>query len=119
MAQRRSIQPTYEEREGEPFATPEDAWIWYSQCQQARDEGARYHAGLGAVARPCAPDDIVLEVRRLYRRRILSGAHLRALVRFGRQNGAAAGEGDATAGRLWREALDRLATPLRAKGIVL
>ncbi len=108
---------TCEEDEGEPFATPEDAWVWYSQCQRARDEGARYVAGLGAVIRPCSPDDIVREVRRLYRHRILRGAHLRVLVRFGCDSGVAIG-GDQTASRLWREALDRLEAPLRAKGIV-
>ena len=117
MALKRIIRPTSDARDEESFATPEDAWVWYSQCQRARDEGARYRAGNGDVARPCAPDDIAREVRRLYRRRILRGAHLRALARFGGENGVVVGDGDA-AGRLWREALDRLGTPLRAKGIV-
>lgn len=117
MVLKRSVRPTYEERDEEPFATVEDAWVWYSQCQRARDDGARYVAGAGAVARPCAPDDIVREVRRLYRHCVLRGAHLRVLVRFGCDGGMAMG-GDETAGRLWREALDRLEAPLRAKGIV-
>lgn len=117
MALKRNIRQTLDGRGEEPFATPEDAWIWYSQCQRARDEGARFREGIGAVSRPCAPDDIAREVRRLVRRRILGRAHLRALALFGGEDGGAGGDAD-VAGRLWREALDRLETPLRAKGIV-
>ena len=117
MVQRRTMMPTCDGREGEPFATPEDAWVWYSHCQQARDDGVRLREGMGDVARPCMPDDIAREVHRLYRRRILRSAHLRVLVRFGCDSGMGAGD-DENAGRLWREALDRLATPLKAKGIV-
>ncbi|ARJ68016.1 hypothetical protein WV31_04350 [Magnetospirillum sp. ME-1] len=117
MALKRNIRSTFDDRGEEPFTTPEDAWIWYSQCQRARDEGARFREGIGAVARPCAPDDIAREVRRLVQRRILGRAHLRALALFGGEGGVAVGDGAVT-GRLWREALDRLETPLRAKGIV-
>jgi hypothetical protein len=117
MVIKTNIRQTGEEGAEEPFATSEEAWIWYAQCQLARDEGARFTAGLGRVARPCHPDDIVREVRRLYGRRVLRAAHLRVLARFG--GGAAAPEsGGAGDGRLWREALDRLDAPLRAKGIV-
>ncbi|WP_009870163.1 hypothetical protein [Paramagnetospirillum magnetotacticum] len=113
----RNIKGTYDAREGEPFATPEDAWIWYAHCQMARDEGARFQAGLGDIARPCVPDDIAREVRRLYRHRVLRGAHLRVLVRFGDEAARTVGD-DGGETRLWREALDRLAVPLRAKGII-
>lgn len=117
MVHRRTMMPTCDDREGEPFATPEDAWVWYSHCQQARDDGVRLREGMGVVARPCVPDDIAREVRRLYQRRILRSSHLRVLARFGRDGGTAVGD-DENAGRLWREALDRLATPLKTKGIV-
>lgn len=117
MALKRNIRQTYDDRDGEPFATPEDAWIWYSQCQRARDEGARFREGIGAVARPCAPDDIAREVRRLVQRRILGRAHLRVLTLFAGEGGVAEGDRGG-ADRLWREALDRLEAPLRAKGIV-
>jgi hypothetical protein len=118
VANKRNNNKTYDEREGQPFATPEDAWVWYAQCQRARDEGARFQAGQGDIARPCAPDDIAREVGRLYRLRILRGAHLRVLARFGGETAMAAGDGDDGASRLWREAMDRLGGPLRAKGIV-
>lgn len=117
MAQKRTLAKPCDERDVEPFATPEDAWIWYSHCQRARNEGARFLAGLGDVARPCAPDDIAREVWRLYRHRVLRGSHLRILARFGLECGVTQGAGP-DADRLWREALDRLASPLRAKGIV-
>ncbi len=117
MVQSRGLIKTYDAREAEPFATPEDAWVWYSHCQRARDEGARFVAGLGDIARPCAPDDIAREVWRLYRRRVLRGSHLRILAQFGSECGVTRGAGP-DADRLWREALDRLASPLRAKGIV-
>ncbi len=117
MAQKRTLTKTYDAREAEPFATSEDAWIWYSHCQRARNEGARFLAGLGDMARPCAPDDIAREVWRLYRRRVLRGSHLRVLAQFGSECGVTQGAGPET-DRLWREALDHLAAPLRAKGIV-
>lgn len=117
MALKRTIRPTIDDREEEPFATPEDAWAWYSRCQLARDEGARFQAGLGDIARPCSPDDIARELRRLYRSRVLRGAHLRVLARFSGDAGSAADD-DSSTGRLWREALDRLGEQLRAKGIV-
>lgn len=117
MAIMRNIGKTFDQRSGEPFQTAEEAWLWYSLCQQARLDGARMRAGMGLVARPCAPDDIAREVSRLYRRRVLRGAHLRVLVRLGCARGVATGGGEAEE-RLWREALDHLDEPLRAKGIV-
>ncbi|RAU23822.1 hypothetical protein CU669_01660 [Paramagnetospirillum kuznetsovii] len=104
----------------EPFTTAEEAWLWYARCQIARDDGVRFHLGRGDVARPCEPDDIVREVQRLYRVRVLRRSHLTVLGRFGRQltppnPHGGDGQGEAI---LWDEALDRLTTPLRNKGIV-
>jgi len=104
----------------EPFTTVEEAWLWFVRCAEARAEGARFAAGRGEVARPCEPDDIAREVGRLYRGRILQPVHLKVLDRFGRRLARPdpwAGDSPADA-RLWDEALDRLATPLRRKGIV-
>lgn len=118
MAMKRNTQRTYAGREASPFSTAEEAWIWYAQCQIARDEGVRFVAGLGAVVRPCSPDDIAREVLRLHRRRILRSAHLRALGRFVGRGDAGGVPADGRDEQLWQEALDRLLTPLRAKGIV-
>lgn len=107
-------------REMEAFTTAEEAWFWYARCQIARDEGVRFTAGLGAVARPCEPDDIVREVRRLHRANMLRSAHLRVLGRFGHRLSPPNPHGDDSTveAGLWEEALDRLTTPLRHKGIV-
>jgi hypothetical protein len=94
--------------------------MWYARCQTARDEGARFRAGQGEVARPCEPDDIAREVGRLYRGRLLRRAHLKVLDVFGRRLTPPdpwAGDSPVEAG-LWTEALDRLTTPLKKKGIV-
>lgn len=104
----------------EPFATAEEAWFWYARCQIARDDGVRFRAGLGEVTRPCEPDDIVREVQRLYRGRVLRRDHLGVLGRFGRRLSPPDPHGGDSRGAasLWDEALDRLTTPLRHKGIV-
>lgn len=103
-----------------PFDTAEDAWLWYSQCQIARLQGVRFTAGLGDVARPCDPDDIYRAVDGLYRRRVLGKGHLSVLGRFGLRLAPPdpwAGDSPGEAS-LWGEALDRLETVLRGKGIV-
>ncbi|MDO8606941.1 MAG: hypothetical protein Q7R40_10425 [Phaeospirillum sp.] len=107
-------------RDTESFTTAEEAWFWYARCQIARDDGVRFTAGLGAVARPCEPDDIAREVQRLYRARVLLSCHLGVLVRFGRRLAPPDIHDDGTAAEamLWEESLDRLTTPLRQKGIV-
>ncbi|CAA7627412.1 hypothetical protein [Magnetospirillum sp. SS-4] len=106
--------------EGVPFSSAEEAWLWYARCQIARDEGVRYTAGLADIPRPCEPDDIAREVGRLHRGRRLRPGHLRVLGRFGGRLTAPDPQGDATPGEaaLWDEAMDRLTTPLRHKGIV-
>lgn len=108
------------ERAAEPFASAEEAWLWFSRCQMARIEGVRFTADAGEVARPCDPDDIYRAVAALCRQGRLGQAHVAVLGRFGCRLAppdpwAGDRQGDA---RLWGEALDRLTTPLRAKGIV-
>lgn len=120
MARERYAGCILNDHEAEMFTTTEEAWLWFVRCQAARDEGARFGAGRGDIARPCEPDDIAREVGRLYRGRILRPDHLRVLDRFGRRLAPPdpwAGDSPAEA-RLWEEALDRLTTPLRRKGIV-
>ncbi|MGC2856004.1 hypothetical protein ACM64Y_11060 [Novispirillum sp. DQ9] len=103
-----------------PFASAEEAWMWFWQCQIARDDGARFTANAGDRVRPCEPDDIYRAAARLHRGRRLAVAHLEVLGRFGRALTPPDGRlpGQDAAAALWREALDRLEEPLRAKGIV-
>lgn len=103
-----------------PFPSAEDAWMWFWQCQIARDEGARFTANAGDVVRPCEPDDIYRAAARLHRGRHLGRPHVEVLGRYGRALTPpdARVPGQAGAAVLWREALAALESPLRAKGIV-
>ncbi|MQX37500.1 hypothetical protein [Roseospira navarrensis] len=107
-------------RRTEPFDSAETAWFWLQRAQLCRAEGARLDGDPLAAARPCDPDDIVRAVRRLTADRVLRAEHLRVLTRHGRRltpPDARLPE-EARDAALWAEALDRLATPLRRKGIV-
>ncbi|MHC8508720.1 MAG: hypothetical protein ACYYKD_04870 [Rhodospirillales bacterium] len=103
-----------------PFDTTEEAWFWYMQCVALRREGARLKAGSGVFARPCEPDDLAACAVKLVRRRRLTVGHVDVLTAYG----AAGAPPDCHApgqfghARLWDEALDRMTTLLRAKGIV-
>lgn len=110
----------FSERRSQPFATAEEAWLWFSRCQLARLEGVRFTADCGDVARPCDPDDIYRAVDRLHRQRRLSPGHVSVLGRFGCRLAAPDPYAGDTPGEasLWVEALDRLETLLRDKGIV-
>ncbi|MCY3830138.1 MAG: hypothetical protein OXF89_13480 [Rhodospirillaceae bacterium] len=44
----------------EPFDTAEEAWFWAMSCLVAREDGARFVAGLGLQERPCSPDDLIV-----------------------------------------------------------
>ncbi len=110
----------YSDQSGQPFGSAEEAWLWYARCQIAREDGVRYVAGLAEIPRPCDPDDIAREVRRLHRNHRLGNAHIRVLCRFGSSLVSPTPDLDASRfeTKLWEEALDRLTFPLRNKGIV-
>jgi hypothetical protein len=104
----------------QPFSSAEEAWFWTMAALVARRDGARIVSGAGLVQRPCEPDDVVRSLDRLYRQRRIDLQHARILRIWGERQSAPDPRvpregGDA---RLWREAMQRLAWPLRAKGIV-
>jgi hypothetical protein len=103
-----------------PFRSAEEAWLWTMAALRARRDGARYTANRGLLSRPCEPDDVVRCLDALYRRRRIDLVHARILRVWGERqtppNPAYATE--SCDFRLWREALERLDLPLRAKGIV-
>lgn len=105
---------------GEPFPSAEAAWLWFARCQVARIEGVKPAGGMGAETRPCDPDDIYRAVMALARRKVLADGHLAVLGRFGVKAMPPDPWGGDTPGEaaLWAEALDRLTTVLRGKGIV-
>src|SRR5688500_8988508 len=108
------------ERAATAFATAQEAWFWGMQCFAARAEGARFRADQSAIARPCEPDDLLVAVERLVRLRRLRAAHVRTLFAFGRRLAPPDPRcrEEAQAAQFWDEALDRLTTPWRQKGIV-
>lgn len=71
-------------------------------------------------SRPCDPDDIYRAVMNLRRRGFIGAMHLTVLARFGlvgRPPDRRCAD-EAEAAQWWGEALDRLATVLREKGII-
>jgi hypothetical protein len=120
MTQTRYIPRPLGSAEGQPFDSAEQAWLWYGACQLARQDGIRPIANAGEITRPCDPDDIYCAIQRLRQRRLISSAHISVLGHFAvRQHPPALQDGSG-AGQiaLWSEALDRLGTELRRKGIV-
>lgn len=120
MPQLRYVPKSFAEVGGAAFATAEEAWFWFVRCQQVRREGAQLGDGNPQSARPCDPDDVYCAVMSLARQRVLRSSHLKVLGTFGlfgRPPDARCGD-EAAAARLWDEALDRLSTVLRIKGIL-
>lgn len=103
-----------------PFRSTEEAWFWFINAQSAKNDGARFVAGQGAVPRPCEPLDILKALDRLYRNRRLIRDHLLVLRHYGRRQMApdARRIKEARAHGIWHEALERLGEVLERKGIV-
>lgn len=116
----RFIPKPQSEQATEPFDSAEQAWFWFIQAQQARNDGARTAAGLGRQARPCEPLDILRVLDRLYRHRRLLMDHMLVLRHYGRRQLAPDPRRvkEIRAAKLWAEALERLEVPLERKGIV-
>ncbi|MCC6598521.1 MAG: hypothetical protein IT559_07010 [Alphaproteobacteria bacterium] len=103
-----------------PFIDAEEAWFWFIAAQQAKNEGARFTAGLGVCPRPCEPIDILKVLDALYRQRRLLRAHLLVLRHYGRRFMAPDPRRvkEARAAQLWHEALERISVVLERKGII-
>ena len=106
--------------DAQPFDTVEEAWFWFIQAQQARIDGARITAGIGAISRPCEPIDILQALDGLYRNRKLTMDHLLVLRHYGRRmlppDPRRAKE--IRGYRMWNEAMAELATVLEEKKII-
>lgn len=107
-------------KETEPFRSADEAWFWTMSALSARRAGAQYNPGLGRIARPCEPDDIIKCLERLYRRRRIDLVHARTLRIWGERGAAPSPVHPAEHANfvLWREAMSRLEGLLRIKGIV-
>lgn len=120
MPRSRYIPKTYYELPTIPFIDAGQAWFWFIRCQQARRDGARFEDVAGGVRRPCDPDDLYRAVVALERRGVIGPEHLRVLAAYGLAGwppDPRCREEERPA-RLWEDALDRLTTVLKAKGIV-
>ena len=119
MSPRRLSRKTTYDIISEPFNNAEEAWLWFNRCEKVRREGARLESH-ALVARPCESDDIYRAVLGLARARRIGRWHLRVLAEYGRRELAPDPRlpEENVAARLWDEALDRLSTVLKRKGIV-
>jgi len=108
------------EIETTPFISTEEAWFWFIQANQARNDGARMSANEGRIIRPCVPDDILKILMRLHRNRQLDMNHFRVLRHYGVRMMAPDGKRSTEhlAWRLWVDALQILGDVLVAKNIV-
>lgn len=102
-----------------PFDNAEEAWFWFITAQAARDEGARFTAGISLVPRPCEPTDILKCAERLYRNRRLMMDHLLVLRHYGKRQLPPDPRRvkEVRAFALWKEALERLEPVFVRKGI--
>lgn len=103
-----------------PFDDAVEAWFWFVQAQQARNEGARYTAGMSLTPRPCEPADILKILDNLYRKRRLLRDHLLILRHYGRRQMVPDPRRakEVRADVLWKEAMERIEPVLLRKGII-
>ena len=120
MLRQRYIPKTCSDRPVTAFESAEAAWFWFVRCQQVRREGARIESAAGTTARPCDPDDIYRAADRLLRSGASPPAHVRTLGHYGllQKTPDPRCDEEANDAKFWEEAIDRLCTPLRNKGIV-
>ena len=102
----------------EPFRNAEQAWLWTMAALLARHAGASRPGG--GVPRPCEPDDVILCLDGLYRRKRIDLAHARVLRTWGERGMPPDGRlpAERREARLWAEAMDLLDWPLRVRGII-
>lgn len=120
MANQRYIRKPMPEKRVILFCDAEEAWFWFIRSERARREGARLSEAASSDTRPCEPDDLYRMVMALRQRRRLRDDHLRVLVQYGWRECPpdTRVREEQHALSLWCEALDRLTTVLKAKGIV-
>lgn len=104
-----------------PFDSVEEVWFWFIAAQAARNDGARYVAGMSSIRRPCEPVDILKILDRLYRNRRITRNHLLVLRHYGRRYMAPdpLRVKEKRSYYIWKEALDRMEPILEGKGIIV
>ncbi len=119
MPRKRFAHRGLRERTESPFHSSEEAWFWYTRCQRARLDGARFDGSSG-VDRPCDPDDVYRVMKTLIRADRLNVKHLRVLLDYGFMNRPPDPrvQVEEPAARMWEYAMDQLKVPLCEKGII-
>lgn len=104
----------------EPFSCVEEAWFWFIQANEARNDGARITTGSALFPKPCEPIDILKVLDHLRRNRILNMEHFRVLRHYGRRMLAPDTRRikEARAVLLWDEAIKAMEPLSVRKGIV-
>lgn len=121
MASDRIYSPKHQpEMDTVPFESAVETWFWFIKAQEAKNEGARFTAGLSITPRNCEPTDILKILDNLYRNRRLVRDHLLVLRHYGRRQIPPDPRRikEVRAHKLWKEALDRIEPVLVRKGIV-
>ncbi len=96
----------------QPFATAEQALVWFTRAQAGGE--------IGAVPRACQPAAVLQQIDRLWRHRLLLRDHLLVLAHYGRRGAAPRPQvkREARACTLWSEAVAVLEAPLRQLGLL-
>ena len=104
-----------------PFEHTEEAWFWYVRSERKRREGVGGIAPESPESRPCDPDDMYRFVMHLHNCKTLNDEHLRVLGEFGWRESPPDPRvsGEFRLWVIWGEAIDRLSTVLKSKGIVM
>ncbi|MCT4574809.1 MAG: hypothetical protein OIF36_04470 [Alphaproteobacteria bacterium] len=102
------------------FANGQEAWFWFMQANEAKIVGAKCSPGMGAVSRPCEPEDIMNIINKLYRQRTLLIDHVRILAHYGKKLCAPNKDRyrEQKACTLWKEAMSKIEPILVNKGII-
>ena len=102
------------------FANGQEAWFWFMQANEAKIIGAKCSPGMGAVSRPCEPEDIMNVINKLYRQRSLLIDHVRILAHYGKKLCAPNKDRyrEQKACTLWKEAMNKIEPILMKKGII-
>ena len=105
---------------GEPFDSVEECWFWFVAANNAKNEGARYGAGLSTIIRPCEPADILSIMDRLFRSRQITIEHLKVLKHYGERSFGPDKHQrrERRSFYRWKEAMDKLRPVLERKAIV-
>jgi hypothetical protein len=108
------------EGETQPFASPDEAWLWGMQGAMSRLDGARMKAGMATIPRPCEASDLMNCVNRLHRQGALTATQMEVLFLYGRYAVAPwmLGEKHRSALAIWQSAMGAMQSILDQKGII-